>query len=318
MAYVFLVVSAICLSVMAVLRKKYCDESGSGVIPILRFMVLQGIIAAAILTVYAFVSGQGAAFKETDLFTMICVFATAACTSVTLVICICGVKYGNLTLLMMFATLGSLVLSSVYGVLFDGERNGIGVFKIIGFVLTAAILTLSVPFKRKSNDESDEAKTERDARQSAKNKKIYALLCVVIFFTNGVVLVFYSAMTKYRPEYPAPNFIVLYMAILAAISLIPYIVFAVVKKGNAIPRNDTKLGKQLLLIAAYSIVAVLSEVSSYNCTSLIPIIVQAPLSFTIEILLTGVADYVMFKAVPDKIQIVQMVLAVICSVCFVL
>lgn len=57
MAYVFLVVSAVCLSVMAVLRKKYCDESGSGVIPILRFMVLQGIIAAAILTVYAFMSG---------------------------------------------------------------------------------------------------------------------------------------------------------------------------------------------------------------------------------------------------------------------
>ena len=318
MAYVFLVVSAVCLSIMAVLRKKYCDESGNGVIPVLRFMVLQGVIAAAILAVYVFIAGKGEAFKTTDLFTMICVFATAVCTSVTLVICICGVKYGNLTLLMMFATLGSLVLSCVYGVLFDSERNGIGVFKIIGFVLTAAILALSVPFKRKSNDESDEAKTERDARQSAKNKKIYALLCVVIFFTNGVVLVFYSAMTKYRPEYPAPNFIVLYMAILAAISLIPYIVFAVVKKGNAIPRNDTKLGKQLLLIAAYSIVAVLSEVSSYNCTSLIPIIVQAPLSFTIEIVLTGVADYVMFKAVPDKIQIVQMALAVICSVCFVL
>lgn len=318
MAYVFLVVSAVCLSIMAVLRKKYCDESGNGVIPVLRFMVLQGVIAAAILAVYVFIAGKGEAFKTTDLFTMICVFATAVCTSVTLVICICGVKYGNLTLLMMFATLGSLVLSCVYGVLFDSERNGIGVFKIIGFVLTAAILALSVPFKRKSNDESDEAKTERDARQSAKNKKIYALLCVVIFFTNGVVLVFYSAMTKYRPEYPAPNFIVLYMAILAAISLIPYIVFAVVKKGNAIPRNDTKLGKQLLLIAAYSIVAVLSEVSSYNCTSLIPIIVQAPLSFTIEIVLTGVADYVMFKAVPDKIQIAQMALAVICSVCFVL
>ena len=318
MAYVFLVVSAICLSVMAVLRKKYCDESGSGVIPILRFMVLQGIIAAAILAVYAFMSGQGEAFKETDLFTMICVFATAACTSVTLVICICGVKYGNLTLLIMFATLGSLVLSSVYGVFFDGERNGIGVFKIIGFVLTAAILTLSIPFKRKSNSESDEAKTERDVRQNVKNKKIYALLCVIVFFTNGVVLVFYSAMTKYRPEYPAPNFIVLYMATLATISVILCIVYAVINKGNVILNNDTKLGKQLLLIVAYSVAAVLSEVLSYNCTSLIPIIVQAPLSFTIEILLTGVADYVMFKAVPDKVQIAQMALAVICSVCFVL
>lgn len=90
------------------------------------------------------------------------------------------------------------------------------------------------------------------------------------------------------------------------------------QKGNVIPNNDIKLGKQLLLIVAYSVAAVLSEVSSYNCTSLIPIIVQAPLSFTIEILLTGVADYVMFKAVPDKIQVVQMLLAVICSVCFVL
>lgn len=318
MAYVFLVVSAVCLSVMAVLRKKYCDESGSGLISLLRFMVLQGIIAASVLAVYVFITGQAGAFMRTDAFTLINVFATAICTSATLVICICGAKYGNLTLLMMFATLGSLVLSSVYGVLFDSERNGIGVFKIIGFVLTAAILTLSVPFKRKSNSESDETKTERDVRQNAKNKKIYALLCVIVFFTNGVVLVFYSAMTKYRPEYPAPNFIVLYMATLAAISLIPCIVYAVIKKGNVIPNNDTKLGKQLLLIVAYSVAAVLSEVSSYNCTSLIPIIVQAPLSFTIEILLTGVADYVMFKAVPDKIQVVQMLLAVICSVCFVL
>ena len=94
--------------------------------------------------------------------------------------------------------------------------------------------------------------------------------------------------------------------------------YAVINKGNVILNNDTKLGKQLLLIVAYSVVAVLSEVLSYNCTSLIPIIVQAPLSFTIEILLTGVADYVMFKAVPDKVQIAQMALAVICSVCFVL
>lgn len=317
MAYVFLVVSAVCLSVMAVLRKKYCDESGSGLISLLRFMVLQGIIAASVLAVYVFITGQAGAFMRTDAFTLINVFATAICTSATLVICICGAKYGNLTLLMMFATLGSLVLSSVYGVLFDSERNGLGVFKIVGFVLTAVILALTVPFK-KNNDGSDETKTERDVRQNAKNKKIYALLCVIVFFTNGVVLVFYSAMTKYRPEYPAPNFIVLYMATLAAISLIPCIVFAVIKKGNVIPNNDTKLGKQLLLIVAYSVAAVLSEVSSYNCTSLIPIIVQAPLSFTIEILLTGVADYVMFKAVPDKIQVVQMLLAVICSVCFVL
>ena len=190
-------------------------------------------------------------------------------------------------------------------------------FKIVGFVLTAVILALTVPFK-KNNDGSGETEAERGARQSGKDKKIYALLCVIIFFTNGVVLVFYSAMTKYRPEYPAPNFIVLYMATLAAISLIPCIVYTVIKKGNVIPNNDIKLSKQLLLIVAYSVAAVLSEVSSYNCTSLIPIIVQAPLSFTIEILLTGVADYVMFKAVPDKIQVVQMLLAVICSVCFVL
>lgn len=317
MAYVFLVVSAVCLSVMAVLRKKYCDESGSGLISLLRFMVLQGIIAASVLAVYVFITGQAGAFMRTDAFTLINVFATAICTSATLVICICGAKYGNLTLLMMFATLGSLVLSSVYGVLFDSERNGLGVFKIVGFVLTAVILALTVPFK-KNNDGSGETEAERGARQSGKDKKIYALLCVIIFFTNGVVLVFYSAMTKYRPEYPAPNFIVLYMATLAAISLIPCIVYTVIKKGNVIPNNDIKLGKQLLLIVAYSVAAVLSEVSSYNCTSLIPIIVQAPLSFTIEILLTGVADYVMFKAVPDKIQVAQMVLAVICSVCFVL
>ncbi len=317
MAYVFLVVSAVCLSVMAVLRKKYCDESGSGLISLLRFMVLQGIIAASVLAVYVFITGQAGAFMRTDAFTLINVFATAICTSATLVICICGAKYGNLTLLMMFATLGSLVLSSVYGVLFDSERNGLGVFKIVGFVLTAVILALTVPFK-KNNDGSGETEAERGARQSGKDKKIYALLCVIIFFTNGVVLVFYSAMTKYRPEYPAPNFIVLYMATLAAISLIPCIVYTVIKKGNVIPNNDIKLGKQLLLIVAYSVAAVLSEVSSYNCTSLIPIIVQAPLSFTIEILLTGVADYVMFKAVPDKIQVVQMLLAVICSVCFVL
>lgn len=317
MAYVFLVVSAVCLSVMAVLRKKYCDESGSGLISLLRFMVLQGIIAASVLAVYVFITGQAGAFMRTDAFTLINVFATAICTSATLVICICGAKYGNLTLLMMFATLGSLVLSSVYGVLFDSERNGLGVFKIVGFVLTAVILALTVPFK-KNNDGSGEAEAERGARQSGKDKKIYALLCVIIFFTNGVVLVFYSAMTKYRPDYPAPNFIVLYMAILAAISLIPCIVYSVVKRRDSKTGSNAKIGKQILLIVAYSVAAVLSEVSSYNCTSLIPIIVQAPLSFTIEILLTGVADYVMFKAVPDKIQVVQMLLAVICSVCFVL
>lgn len=107
------------------------------------------------------------------------------------------------------------------------------------------------------------------------------------------------------------------MLFLSLFSLLPYVIYRLSKRKER--ESGNFFGKKsMLLIVIYTAFIVLSEITAYRCTAMIPIIVQAPLSFTTGLIFTGIADFVCFKAVPSKNQLVQMVLAVICSVCFVL
>ena len=62
----------------------------------------------------------------------------------------------------------------------------------------------------------------------------------------------------------------------------------------------------------------ISESLAMKTTSLIPIIIQAPLSFSLSILFIAVFDKIIFKTKLTKTVILQLILSIACSVLFAL
>ncbi len=315
-AYLLLAVSALCLCGMSLIRKQYQREVGTSVGATIFFMGAYSLIVVLVGTIIVWISsGNAVSIFSADWLVLLFATILSITITATTIIVIIGSAYGSLSILIMMATLGTLVLSSVYGLIFDSERNTLNAFTVIGFLLASVILALSVIEKPKT-EEAEGACGEKNKREGL----IYRLLCVVIFFSNGIALVIYSMMTKYRGEYGNVEFIVLYsFAAVIICSMILLCLFAKKKNKPSLKQTpDKTTGKIVPLIIGYALLFGGGEISSLFCTGFIPIVVQAPLSFVIQLLLLTVFDYFIFKAKITKINLIQMLLAVVASIMFAL
>ena len=68
----------------------------------------------------------------------------------------------------------------------------------------------------------------------------------------------------------------------------------------------------------YGVTFFLSEFFSLETTSLLPIVIQAPLSFAVSVIIVALADYLIYKQKLTKIQLIQIGLAIVSGVCFAL
>lgn len=62
----------------------------------------------------------------------------------------------------------------------------------------------------------------------------------------------------------------------------------------------------------------LSEFTTIKITEIMPIVVQAPLKFAVDVVMVAMADFLLFKQKITKIQFAQIGLALISGVLFVL
>ena len=68
----------------------------------------------------------------------------------------------------------------------------------------------------------------------------------------------------------------------------------------------------------YGVTFFLSEFFSLETTSLLPIVIQAPLSFAVSVIIVALADYLIYKQKMTKLEWLQIALAVISGVFFAL
>ena len=108
LALLYIVVSSSMVGIMSQLRKKYQISNGIGLVSTFSFLLLTSLFSAVM---------GGFLSDGLRLETYSFMFATgyALISTVTAAICICGTAYGNLPVLIMYATLGSLIIPSVYG-----------------------------------------------------------------------------------------------------------------------------------------------------------------------------------------------------------
>ncbi len=306
--YLFLIASGVCLTAMSLLRKEY-DRRTTGN-PTASFTFI-GITYIAILVValgYFLITGSLASLAAIEGLTLLLGLGFALATFVTTIICIVGASYGSVSILVVFANLGTVTLSTLYGLIFDSERNGANVFIWLGLALVLGIMVI--------NFAEGSEKTER----TAKEKWIYKLLCFIVFFTNGIALVIYSILTKHRPAVGSFAFIALYSlmcVLLAALCL----VFLFLRERRGKERDAARLYVDrvtLALIGAYAVCFLIAELMSLANTTMLPIIIHAPLSFAIPVVILTVSESIIYKMPVTRCMMLKILLALAGSVLFVL
>lgn len=162
-------------------------------------------------------------------------------------LCIFGAKYGSLAILIIFANLGTLMISMIYGLITDPVRNELNGFNILGMVFLPVILALSFFAERKNKQ------TEETGKQHQHGWK-FLMICILIFFFNGSALPVYSAFSTYRGGYGGFNFIFLYLFFCILLCAVALAMLLCLQRKKADPVSNVRMcisTKTLLCMLTY-------------------------------------------------------------------
>ena len=297
LALLYIVMASAFVGFMSQLRKKYQMANGIGLVSTLSFILLASLFAAIVGSFFS----DGLRFEPYSF-----VFATgyALFSTVTAALCICGTAFGNLSVLIMYATLGTLIIPSVYGLMVLPEENVLTVWKACGFVAAFVCLALNFLGSRKEPGE--------------KSSVIFKLMCAVVFFTNGSALVVYNLENRYCSDYSYYSFVTEYMLITAVlVAAVLLILLLKNRKQFAGEAKKVVTAKNMGIILLYAILFFASDLLSINCAGMIPLIIQAPVSFCVPVIVVALLDYILYREKLTKRNLLQMAAALVCCICFV-
>lgn len=293
--YMYLLGAAIGVGIMANLRKYYQSVAGSDLIATLLFSALSAFTAFLISLMC------NGLFRFEPLMAILSA-GYAMLSTVTTILCIVAAKYGSASSVILYGLMGTLVLPCCFGLLFDPE-DLLNTAKIFGFLFAAAALL--VGFHKQKNSLSATSKMKH--------------LQLAIFFSNGMALVVFKLASMLRPGFHQGHFITEYMLMSAVASAIILVIILGTTKRHPAKNMLTNVRAPAAVFSAlaYAVAYFISDSFSIRCTVLIPLTIQAPLSFCLPILCTAILEYVIYKHTLHKYDYLQILFASLCSVCFV-
>lgn len=295
-AIVYLFAACCCIGAMSQLRKSYQIENGTGLLPTFIFCFCSATVAA----VMGALLGDGLKLEPYS-FVFACCYAAAS--MVTTALCICGTAFGNTAILIMYATLGSLVLPSIYGILLLPGENKLTILKVLGYVMALICLLLNLTGSNKNEGSS----------------KLFKIFCILAFFTNGSALIIYNLENRYCSSYSYYSFIAEYMIIsAAALALIMLIMFMRNKDKFVTEGKKIVCKKNMVIIFLYAVLFFSSDLLNLRCAGVLPLIIQAPVSFCVPVVVVAILDYMIYGEKLNKKNLVQIIFAIACCLCFVL
>ena len=102
-----LLLSSVFMGIMSILRKEYQERNSISLMPTVLFLIGVSIIGAGV----SVAAGHG--LRISGLSLSLAVWY-AVISAVTAFICIYGTAFGNVSEILLFASLGNLVLPSLY------------------------------------------------------------------------------------------------------------------------------------------------------------------------------------------------------------
>ena len=284
------------------MRKKYQKDVGAGFDSMMFFIAATSVIS---FFVALLLSDNFCVVSETLFIAVLYASISAAASA----LCIIGPKYGNLSVVIMFATLGSLVLSAVFGFFVDSFSLKEDFLQIIAFIIVLTIVYLNF-ISEKKNDVSE---------KKEKNSRIYNLICVLLFFINGSGAVLLKIKTEYYPKIGNYEFIAQSSLSGFIITLVMFFLFRLMKNNKnegIVPVKTYFSYKALTPVFIYGAVYFISDFFGLITTAMIPLIVKAGLSFSLPLIMTALFDYIVYRQKPSKNNYIQMLLAFVCCILF--
>lgn len=301
--YIFLLISALSVMMMSLLRKEYDKRNPKSLLSSVSFVgIVYGIVFAVCMLVFL-VSGTVGEFAFLDSFIVLDGLGVAFASVITTILCIVAASYGSVSLIVIFARLGNLVIAFVYGLAFDG--NSADIYKWLGLAVAISIIVLNFILSDKGTDKSD-----------LKKRRIYALLCLAVFFTNGSSIIFYRSFTKFRPDFPPLHFVSTYafLSVLLAVTAFFAIKLFGKKEERAACLSFDRTSK--IIVAVYACAVLCGEFLSLINTAILPIIIQAPVSFALPMIFITVGERVVYKTPITRPLLFKMALSLTCCILF--
>ncbi len=295
-ALLSLVGSSVCIGTMAQLRKRYQVQNGAGMFSLMMFVLISSAVGSLVGL------GFGGAVPMSGTVWLIAA-GYALISMVSCAICLSGTAFGSLTVLMTIAQLGALVLPSAYGLLFLPEENQFTLWRGLGYLLALACIALNFVGAK---------------REKSKKTLVFNILCAVLFFSNGSALILYDFKNRYT-VCSNEDFITAYMAISVLLAVLVLLALGMMRPKTVNPEiKKTIRPISLLLAVGYALFFYTGETLALWSSKRLAITVQSTLSFAIPLIVVVLIDFLLYKEKPTKIAYVQMVLAFLCGLCFVL
>lgn len=288
-----LLLSSVFMGIMSILRKEYQERNSISLMPTVLFLIGVSIIGAGV----SVAAGHG--LRISGLSLSLAVWY-AVISAVTAFICIYGTAFGNVSEILLFASLGNLVLPSLYGFIMQSADNSLTVYKSIGFLLAAACMVINFL-----------------GGERKKSNALYKLLCVLVFFSQGSALIILSLKNTYCAAISNYEFIAQHMLTTVVIMAVILIANLFKNKSDTIKSVKRTFNKGcIIIILSYAVLFFLSDLLAMKCVDMIPLTVQATMKFCIPIITTAVLDRIFYKTKLTKTNVLQMILAFLCCICF--
>ncbi len=288
-----LLISSVFMGIMSILRKEYQKRNSISVMPTVLFLFCVSIIGAGV----SVAAGHGLHISGLSLSLAVWY---AVISAVTTFICIYGTAFGNVSEILLFASLGNLVLPSLYGFIMQAADNRLTVYKSIGFLLAAVCMVINFL-----------------GGERKKSNAVYKLLCVLVFFSQGSALIILSLKNTYCAEISNYEFIAQHMLITIVIMTVILIVNLFKNKNDTINGVKRIFDKGcMVIILLYAVLFFSSDLLGMKCVGMIPLTVQATMKFCMPIITTAVLDRIFYKTKLTKTNVLQMILAFLCCICF--
>lgn len=278
--YIFIVLAVVCFAAQFALTRLYEEKAGQATASTLVMLTVTSLVGAII-----FFFSEGGKIQISQI-SLIWAALFAAIMIPYYMIGIKVLSIGSLAIYSMFMMLGGMLVPFFYGIIFLNEKISIG--KIAGTVFLTLFIVLQAVWQGESTSKT---------KGSRKNKYLFFILCLVIFFINGMTGVIAKAHSISKGAVNEASFSVLYCSMTAVLSLFILLIFCAKnrkEKVRNIRKNVLRL-KPLFIMILLGAAAYGGNFLQLLAADKVPASVQFPLVSGGVIILSALVSALLFK-----------------------
>ena len=304
MEYFILCLAVVCFAGQFAFTKSYEQAVKPSLVNTLVMLVLTSFFGALI---YLVISGLKVNFSWFS-FKLAIIFAFIMIPYYLL-----GIKalsLGSLAVYSVFMMLGGMLVPFFYGIIFLKEN--ISFFKIIATILLTVFIILQSTAE--VNKDTSTLKTEKNSKAK---KSFFFILCLLIFFINGLTGVITKAHEIGYNPIDEISFTILYCSLTGFISLV--ILFGVMllkRKTDKVNLKPTLKAKPVLITFLIGGTAYTGNYLHLVVASVVPASVQFPIVSGGVIVLSSIVSRLIFKEKISKIEWASVVGALVSTILF--